>query len=76
LAAVEEATAEAEKHGDRSELLTALLEEARMMIEQARAEKAERARVAAEAAEAAAAERVQLEEEAASLALRMQQMHA
>ena len=46
------------------------------MIEQARAEKAERARVAAEAAEAAAAERVQLEEEAASLALRMQQMHA
>ena len=53
LGAVEEATAEAAKHGDRSsEPLAALVAEARVMIEQARAEQAERARAAA-AAEAA-----------------------
>jgi hypothetical protein len=55
LGAVEDATAEAAKHGDRSELLVALVEEAREMIEQARAAEEERARAAAEAAEAAAA---------------------
>jgi hypothetical protein len=54
LGAVEKATAEAEKHGNRSEKLSALVAEAREMLEQANAEKAERARVAAE--EAAAAE--------------------
>jgi hypothetical protein len=52
--AVEEATAEAEKHGDRSEQLAALVAEARGMLEQARAEQAERARAAAEEAAAAA----------------------
>jgi hypothetical protein len=84
LSAVEEATAEAEKHGDRSsELLAALVAEARVMIEQARAVKAERARAAAEEAEAAAvveaaaevaaaAERVKMEEEMAALALSVQ----
>ena len=87
LGAVEEATAEAEKHGDRSsESLAALVAEARVMIEQARAEQAERARAAAAeaataavkaaVAEAAAAERLQAEEEMASLALRMQQLQA
>ena len=45
---MEEATAEAAKHGDRSESLAALVAEARGMIEQAKAEQAERARVAAE----------------------------
>jgi hypothetical protein len=55
LSAVEEATAEAEKHGDLSEKLSALVAEARGMIEQAKTEQAERARVAAEEAEAAAA---------------------
>jgi hypothetical protein len=83
--AVEEATAEAAKHGDRSsEPLAALVAEARVMIEQARAEQAERATAAAEAAAAveaaaeaeaeaeAAAERLQLEEAAAALTLRMQ----
>jgi hypothetical protein len=81
---VEEATAEAAKHGDRSEPLAALVAEAREMIEQAKAEQAERARVAAVEAEAAAAvvaaaeaaeaaaERLQMEEEAAELTLRMQ----
>jgi hypothetical protein len=49
LSAVEEATAEAAKHGDRSEPLAALVAEARVMIEQARAEQAERAKAAAEA---------------------------
>jgi hypothetical protein len=39
---------EAEKHGDRSEPLAALVAEARTMIELARAEQAERARAAAE----------------------------
>jgi hypothetical protein len=52
---VEEVTAEAEKHGDRSVRLAALVAEARGMIEQARAEQAGRARAAAEAAAAAAA---------------------
>jgi hypothetical protein len=52
--AVEEATAEAAKHGDRSEPLSALVAEARTMIQQARAAEAERAKAAT--AEAAAAE--------------------
>ena len=76
MSAVEEATAEAAKHGDRSsEPLAALVVEARVMIEQSRAEQAERARAAAEAAEAAAeeaAEKLQLEEEVAALALSVQ----
>jgi hypothetical protein len=84
LSAVEEATAEAAKHGDRSsEPLAALVAEARVMIEHARAEQAERARAAAEEAAAAAAvkataeagaaaERLQMEERAAALALRVQ----
>ena len=55
LGAVEKATAEAEKHGERSsELLAALVAEARVMIEQAKAVKAERGRAAAEEAAAAA----------------------
>jgi hypothetical protein len=80
LGATEEATAEAAKHGDRSEPLAALVAEARGMIEQARAEQAERARAAAEEAAAAAAvkaaaeaaeaaERLRLEEQAAALTL-------
>jgi hypothetical protein len=76
LGAVEEATAEAAKHGDRSsEHLAALVAEAREVIDEAKSEQAELARVAAEvaAAEAAeAAERLQMEEEAASLMLMMQ----
>jgi hypothetical protein len=83
LGAVEEATAEAEKHGERiSEPLAALVAEARVMIEQAKTEQAERARAAAAeaaaaavkaaAAEAAAAERLQMEEEMAALALTVQ----
>jgi hypothetical protein len=83
LSAVEKATAEAEKHGDRSEHLAALVAEAREMIEQAKAGQAERARAAAEeatsaaavkaAAEAAeAAERLQMQEEVATLTPRMQ----
>jgi hypothetical protein len=82
LGAVEDAMAEAAKHGDRSEKLSALVAEARGMIEQARAEQAERARAAAEAADAAAAvkaaaeaaaaaERLQAEEEVAAITLRM-----
>jgi hypothetical protein len=55
LRAVEKATAEAEKHGDRSEKLSSLVAETRKMLEQAKTENAERARVAAEEAEAAAA---------------------
>jgi hypothetical protein len=55
LGAVEKATVEAEKHGDRSEKLSALVAEAKGMIEQAKTEQAERARAAAEEAEAAAA---------------------
>jgi hypothetical protein len=80
--AVDEATAEAEKHGDRSSELLAALAEAWVMIEQARAVQAERAKAAVEEAEAAA-ERQQMEEEVAALALtmqsgalRMQQMQA
>ena len=87
MGAVEKATAEAEKHGDRSELLTALVAEAKGMIEQARAEQAERARAAAEEAAAAAAvkataeaaaavERLRLEEQAAALTLQLQQVQA
>jgi hypothetical protein len=88
LGAVEVATAEAAKHGDRSsERLTALVAEARGVIEQAKAEQAERARAAAEAAAVAAAveaaERLRVEEEVAVLtlsmqsdALRLQQMQA
>jgi hypothetical protein len=84
LGAVEEATAEAAKHGDRSsEALAALVAEARVMIAQAKTEQAERARAVAEeadtaaavkaAAEAkAAAERLQDEEEMVALTLRMQ----
>jgi hypothetical protein len=75
LAAVEEATAEAEKHGDRSEALAALVAEA--MIEQAKTERAERARAAAEAAAVeAAAELQQLDEEMAALDTRRQQVQA
>jgi hypothetical protein len=83
LVVVEEATAEAAKHGDRSERLVALVAEARGMIEQARAGQAERARAAAEEAEAAgavkaaaeaeaAAERLRLEEQVAAITLRVQ----
>jgi hypothetical protein len=83
LGAVEKATAEAEKHGDRSERLAALVAEAREMIEQAKNEQAERARVAAEAAAAVkavkavaeaaeAAERLRVEEDMAALTLKMQ----
>ena len=84
LGAVEKATAEAEKHGDRSsEKLAALVAEARGMIDQAKTQQAERARAAAEEAAAAAAvkevaeteaaaERLQAEEEMAALTLRMQ----
>jgi hypothetical protein len=83
LGAVEKATVEAEKHGDRSEKLSALVAEAKGMIEQAKAEQAERARAAAEELEAAAAakaaakaaeaaERLQMEEEVEALALSMQ----
>jgi hypothetical protein len=81
--AVEEATAEAAKHGDRSEPLAALVAEARAMLERARAAEAERARAAAEAAKAAAvakaaaaaeaaAERLRMEEEMEALTLRVQ----
>jgi hypothetical protein len=87
LGAVEDAMAEAAKHGDRSEKLSALVAEARGMIEQARAEQAERARAAAEEADAAAAvkaaaaaaeaaERLHMEAEAAALTLRLQQIQA
>jgi hypothetical protein len=80
---VEKATAEAEKHADRSEQLAALVAEAREMLEQARVVKAERARVAAEEAEAAAAvkaaaeaataaQRLHMEEQMSALTLRMQ----
>jgi hypothetical protein len=80
LGALKEATAEAEKHGDRSEKLTALVAEAREMLEQARAAEAERASAAAEEAEAAAAveavERLKMEEELAALTRRVQQVQA
>jgi transcription elongation GreA/GreB family factor len=77
---VEKATAEAEKHGDRSEKLSALVAEAKGMIEQAKTKQAERAKAAAAvtaAAEAAeAAERLHDEEELAALTLRVQQVQA
>ena len=76
MSAVEEATAEAEKHGDRSELLTALVAEAKDMIEQARAEQAERARVAAEEAEVAAAVKAAAEAKAAAERLRLEEQVA
>jgi hypothetical protein len=87
LSAVEEATAEAAKHGDRSERLAALVAEAKTLIEQARATEAERARVAAEArataeaaevaaAVAAVATRARLEEEMAALQLSMEEAAA
>jgi hypothetical protein len=72
LGAVEEAAAEAAKHGDRSEPMAALVAEARTLIEQARAVQVERAKVAAagkaEAEVAAAAKRERL----AALTLGMQ----
>jgi hypothetical protein len=74
LGAVEKATVEAEKHGDRSEKLSALVAEARGMIEKAKTEKAERARVAAEAATVETVKRQQLEERLAALALEVQQV--
>ena len=83
LGAVEKATVEAEKHGDRSERLSALVAEAREMIEQAKNEQAERARVAAEAAAAAAVKAaaeaqadaglLQMEEDMAALTLRLKE---
>ena len=83
MGAVEEATAEAEKHGDRSEPLAALVAQAKGMIEQAKTEQAERARAVAEQAAAAAAvkaaaeaaeaaERLQMEEEVEALARSVQ----
>jgi hypothetical protein len=83
LGAVEEATAEAAKHGDRNEALAALVVEARAMLEQARVAEAKRARAAAEEAEAkaaaeaeAAVKRQQLERRRAALALELQQVQA
>ena len=79
LGAVEEAAAEAAKHGDRSEPLAALVAEAREMLEQAKTEQAERTKAAAEEAAAAAsgaAERLHMQEEAAALTLRLQQIQA
>jgi hypothetical protein len=83
LGAVEKATVEAEKHGDRSEKLAALVAEAKGMIDQAKTEQAERARAVAEEAEAAAAvkaaaeaaeaaERLQMQADLAALTLRAQ----
>jgi hypothetical protein len=75
LGAVEKATVEAEKHGDRSEKLSALVAEAREMLEQAKTKQAERAKAAAEeatAVKAAAAKRERL----AALALEVQQVQA
>jgi uncharacterized coiled-coil protein SlyX len=80
ICAVEKATVEAEKHGDRSsEPLSALVAEARTMLEQAKTEQAERTKAAAEEAAAAAsgaAERLHMQEEAAALTLRLQQIQA
>jgi hypothetical protein len=74
--AAEEAMQAAAKHDGCSEPLAALVAEAKVMLEQAKAEQAERARVAAEAAAAEAAveaaERLRLEEEMAALTLSMQ----
>jgi len=83
LGAVEAAMVEAEKHGDRSELLAALVAEAREMIEQFKTQQAERAKAATEEAAAAAAvkavaeaeadaERLQVEEQMAAITLSMQ----
>ena len=55
LRALEEATAQAEKHVARSETLAALVVEARSLLEVERAAEAERVRVAAEEAATAAA---------------------
>jgi hypothetical protein len=66
LGAVEKATVEAEKHADRSEKLSALVAEAREMLEQAKTEQAERARAVAEEAAAAAAVKAAAEAEAAA----------
>jgi hypothetical protein len=84
LGAVEEALAEAEKHGGRSsEPLAALVAEARGMIEEAKAKQAERARAVAEEADAAAAVKAAAEtaaaakrERLAALALEMQKLQA
>jgi hypothetical protein len=76
LRAVEAATAEAAKHGDRSEPLAALVAEAKGMLEQARAEQAERARAAAEEAAAAAAVKAAAEAEAATERLRVEEQIA
>jgi hypothetical protein len=84
---VEKAMSEAEKHGDRSELLAALVAEAREMIEQAKTQQAERARAAAEEVAAAAAVKAEAEaaeaakrqqnlQELAALTLRVQEMQA
>jgi hypothetical protein len=73
LGAVEAATAEAERHGDRSEPLTALVAEARTMLEQARAAEAERARVAAEEAAAAAAAKAAVEAAEAAKRARLEE---
>ena len=84
MGAEEKATVEAEKHGDRSsEKLSALVAEAKGMIEQAKTKQAERARAVAEQAAAAAAvkavaeaaeaaERLQVEAQLAALTLRME----
>jgi hypothetical protein len=73
--AVVEAMHEAAKYESRCEVLAALVEFARTMIEQARAAEAERAREAAAAATAsAAAERLRMEEEISALRLRVQKM--
>jgi hypothetical protein len=73
---VEEAMQAAAKYDGRSESLTALVAEAKGMLEQARAAEAERAKVAAEeavvAAAVEAAERLRLEEEMAALTLSVQ----
>jgi hypothetical protein len=68
LGAVEVAMAEAEKHEDRSELLAALVAEAKAVIEQAKTQQAERARAAAEEAEVAAAVKAEAEAERARVA--------
>jgi hypothetical protein len=77
LGAVEAATAEAAKHGDRSsELLSALVAEAKGMIEQAKTEKAERARAAAEEAAAAAAVKAAAAAERARVAAKAEVVEA
>ena len=73
LGAVEKATVEAEKHGDRSEKLSALVAEAREMLEQAKTKQTERARAAAEEATAVKAAAAK-QERLAALALEVQQV--